>query len=143
MERRRPRQPPTRPLVLFADGHDDTRDLYVAALTSFGFEITTVSEGADAFARAWQTHPDIIVTEVLFPGFDGWDFIRNVTRDPRTRDIPVVIVTSDDKAAARERATREGCAAFLVKPCVPDRLATELRTALYQAPVHVHASTSR
>jgi hypothetical protein len=55
MERRRPRQPPTRPLVLLADGHADTRELYATALTSLGFEATIVSDDADAFAQAWQT----------------------------------------------------------------------------------------
>ena len=142
MERRRARRPPTRPLVLVADGHDDTRELYAASLTFFGFETATVSDGAEAYARAWQTHPDVIVTEVFFPRIDGWDVIRDVKRDPRTRDIPVVIVTSLAEASARERARRAGCAAFLVKPCLPDQLATELRTVLHQIPVHVPASPS-
>lgn len=127
MERRRARQPPTRPLVLLADGHDDTRELYDIALQSLGFETATVGGSADAYALAWLMHPDIIVTEGLL---DVWDFLRDIKADPRTRDIPAVIVTSDSRAAARERATREGCAAFLVKPCLPDQLAAELRTIL-------------
>jgi two-component system cell cycle response regulator DivK len=133
MERRRPRQPPIRPLILFADGDGDTRELYAASLKGFGFETAAVSNGADAFAAAWQLHPDIIVTEIALPRVDGWDFLRQIKSDPRTRDIPVLIVTADGKAGARERAAREGCAAFLVKPCVPDLLATELRMILGQS----------
>jgi two-component system cell cycle response regulator DivK len=143
MERRRPPRPPNRPLVLLADGHADTRELYAVALRCFGFETATVSDGEDAYSHAWQTHPDIIVTEVSLPGLDGWDFIRDVKRDPRTRDIPVVIVTSDARSPARERATREGCAAFLVKPCLPDQLATELRGVLYQTPANAGTAPSR
>jgi CheY-like chemotaxis protein len=94
MERRRPRLAPTHPLILLADGHEDTRDLYATSLQSFGFEIATVDDGADAY------------------------------------DIPIVIVTSDAQPGARERATQEGCAAFFVKPCVPEVLATELRAVL-------------
>ena len=132
MERRHPRQPPTRPLVLVADGHADTRELYAASLQSCGFDTTTVGDGANVYAQAWQTHPDVIVTEVVLPQLDGWDVIRGIKGDPRTRDIPIVIVTSDGHPAVRERAQREGCAAFLVKPCVPDHLAMELRAVLRQ-----------
>src|ERR1051326_8704611 len=95
MERRRPRQPPLRPLVLLADGHADTRELYATALRSLGFETTTVSYGGEAFAQAWRLRPDVIVTELSGPGFGSWELIRDVQRHPRTRDIPIVIVTGD------------------------------------------------
>ena len=131
MERRSPRHPPTKPLVLLVDGHDDTRELYAVSLKRFGFETTTAGDGANPYQQAWTIHPDVIVTEVFLPEFDGWDFIREVKHDPRTRDIPVVILTSDAWTPARERAQREGCAAFLVKPCPPDQLASELRQVLH------------
>src|ERR1051325_5623028 len=108
MERRRPRQPPLRPLVLLVDSHDDTRELYATALQSLGFEIATVGDGAEAYAHARQMHPDVIVTEVWLPRLDGWELISEVRHDPRTRDIPIVIVTADGHPVARERAQRDG-----------------------------------
>jgi CheY-like chemotaxis protein len=130
MERRRARQPPEHPLVLVVDGHADTRELYADALKSFGFEIETVEDVADGYARAWETHPDVIATEIS-PSMDpGWKFIQDLHRDPRTRDIPVVVVTCDGRAPVRRRAEQGGCAAFLVKPCLPDVLATTLRDVL-------------
>jgi two-component system cell cycle response regulator DivK len=93
--------------------------------------------------QAWQIHPDIIVTELLLPQCDGWDFIRELKGNPRTRDIPVVIVTSANQPGARERAVREGCAAFLVKPCMPDLLAADLRAVLNQIPTNDRAASSR
>ena len=142
MERRHRRQPPARPLVLLVDGHDDTRDLYASSLKCFGFETETVSDGVDAYAHSWQTHPDVIVTEVALPRHDGWDLIRDLKRDPRTREIPIVIVTSCDQASARERAEQEGCAAFFVKPCAPDALAFELRQVLQQTAIDDSTSAS-
>jgi two-component system, cell cycle response regulator DivK len=130
MERRRTRRPPERPLVLVVDGNSDTRELYAEALSSFGFEIETVDDVADAYTRAWETHPDIMATEISLSTHIDWKFIQDLKRDPRTRDIPVVIVTSQAQGAVRERAEREGCAAFLVKPCLPDDLATTLRDVL-------------
>ena len=130
MERRRARRPPQRPLVLVVDADGDTRELYAMALRSFGFETDTASDVADAYLRAWTTHPDVIATEIWLPADDGWSFIRDLKRDARTRDIPIVVVTSQDYASVRERAEREACTAFLAKPCLPDDLATTLRGAL-------------
>jgi two-component system cell cycle response regulator DivK len=134
MERRRSRPPPVRPLVLIVDGHDDTRELYAVALASFGFETVTVDDGADAFERAWETHPDIIMTEVALPRRDGWGLLEDLKRDPRTRDIPVVVLTGHGESSVRERAERDGCAALFVKPCLPEQLAHALRELLDRAP---------
>lgn len=130
MECRGFREPPARPLVLVADSHNDTCELYAISLQAFGFETTTVRDGVDAYAHVSQMHPDVIVTEISLPRLDGWEFIREVKRNARTREIPIVIVTTDGQPAARERAKQEGCAAFLLKPCVPDLLATRLRDVL-------------
>ena len=134
LERRLPAPPPIKPLVLLVDGHDDTRELYAISLKRFGFETSTVDGGADPYQQTWKIHPDVIVMEVSLPEFEGWNFIRDVKHDPRTRDIPVVILTSDAWTLARERAQREGCAAFLVKPCLPDQLASKLRDVLHLNP---------
>jgi CheY-like chemotaxis protein len=130
-------------LVLLVDRHQDTRDLYATSLRALGFDTTAVDDGTDAYTQAWQTHPDIIVTEISLSFVDAWEFIRDVMGDPRTRDIPVVIVTSQTQAAARDRARREGCAAFLVKPCLPEQLATELRAVLYQTAAQDHTSPAQ
>jgi len=130
MERRRARRPPAHPLVLVVDGHADTRELYAEALRSSGFETETVDDVADAYARAWETHPDVIATEIPLSMDTGWKFIQDLQCDPRTRDIPVVVVTSQGQACVRARADQEGCAAFLLKPCLPDVLATTLREVL-------------
>jgi two-component system, cell cycle response regulator DivK len=130
MERRHPRTPPARPLVLIVDGHADTRELYALALASFGFETVTVEDGARAFGRAWQTHPDVIVTEIALPRSDGWSLVEDLKRDPRTRDIPVVVLTGHAESSMRARAAREGCAGILFKPCLPEQLATGLRDLL-------------
>ena len=115
MERRRARRAPAHPLVLVVDGHADTRELYAEALRSFGFETETVDDVADGYARAWKTHPDVIATEIPVSTDTGWKFMQEFQGDPRTRDIPVVVVTSDGRATVREQAEREGCAAVLLK----------------------------
>ena len=136
MERGRARRSPRRPLVLVVDGHADTRELYAEALKFLGFEVETVDDAADAYARARETHPDVVAAEIPLSTDTGWKFLQDLNRDPLTRDIPVVIVTSQAQESVRARAEQEGCDAFLVKPCLPDDLATTLREVLKIQPLH-------
>jgi CheY-like chemotaxis protein len=132
-----------RPLVLIADGHDDTRELYAVALASFGFETIAVADGADAFARAWEVRPDIIVTEIAFGGHDGWTLFADLKGDPRTRNIPLVVLTGRAETSVRARASRAGCAAVLIKPYLPEELAHALRELLGAESIHAASSVRR
>jgi two-component system cell cycle response regulator DivK len=146
MDRRRSRNPPTRPLVLIIEGHEDTRELYALALSANGFEVETMADGAEACGRAWELHPDAIVTDLPMPNYDGWEFLRDLRRDPRTRNIPVVAVSGHVQRSVREQAERDGFAAFLPKPCLPDELADGLRQVLDGKALHLssdHDSTKR
>ena len=126
MERRRLR-PSAAPLVLIVD---ETREPYAVALASLGFETTMAAGGAHAFEIAWHVIPDLIVMEVSLPRFDGWGLIEDLKGDPQTWDIPIVMLTREAESSVRERATQQGCAAVLVKPCRPEALAQTLREVL-------------
>jgi two-component system, cell cycle response regulator DivK len=136
MDRRRPRNIPSRPLVLVVDDHDDTRELYVQGLAAFGFEAISAADSEQAYRRAWDFHPDIVVTDLTLRGGDGWQLLHDLKREARTREIPVVLLTGHHEPSLRERAEYAGCAGFFVKPCLPDELATALRRVLDRTVVH-------
>jgi two-component system, cell cycle response regulator DivK len=140
---RRPRNIPCRPLVLIVDDHDDTRELYVTSLAALGFEAIAAADCAQASRRVWESQPDIVVTDLTLSGGDGWQLIQDRKREARTRHIPVVLLTGHAEPQLRERADREGCAAFFVKPCLPDELAVELRHVLDRTVVHERVRASR
>ena len=54
-----------------------------------------LSDCQQAFRAAWEIRPDIVVTELALRGADGWQFIQQLKRQARTRDIPVVMLTGD------------------------------------------------
>ena len=142
MDRRRRRTPPSRPLVLLVDGHDETLALYAIALSAMGFDVIPAKDSAEGFNRAWGLHPNIIVTELLLRHASGWELLERLKDEPRTRDIPVVVLTQNEQSAAHERARRCGCAALFVKPCLPGRLGIELRKLLVPQVAPAHASAS-
>jgi twitching motility two-component system response regulator PilH len=131
-----------RPLVLLVDRHDDTLALYAIALSGMGFNVKTAEDGDEAFRWACQQRPDIIVTELALRHTSGWDLLSQLKRDPRTRHIPVVILTGDTQAMTHARAIREGSAALLVKPCPPDQLVIELRDLVEDRVFRARASSS-
>jgi two-component system chemotaxis response regulator CheY len=124
----------TRPLVLLVDGHDDTRELYAFALPCLGFNTVTVRDAAHALARASETRPNIIVTEVCLPRIDGWSLIDDFIQNPTTRDIPILLLTALSEPLVRQRARDTGCAGVLVKPCSPEALAQDLRALVHPSP---------
>jgi CheY-like chemotaxis protein len=113
--------------VLVVDDHEDTRQMSVIVLQSQGFQAITAPGGDVAFAAACERQPDVIVTDLAMPDGDGWELVQRLSSDPRTKEIPVVMLTACATEAVRSRAREEGLAAFFFKPCAPDVLAEELR----------------
>jgi two-component system phosphate regulon response regulator PhoB len=142
MEGRRLHESHMRPLVLLVDGHDDTLALHAIALSALGFNVSAADDGAEAFRRACRLVPDIIVTELTLRRASGGDLLGQLKRDPRTRDIPVVVLTGDAQALTHARAIREGSAALLLKPCPPNELAIELRDVIQGHAAGARASSS-
>jgi CheY-like chemotaxis protein len=105
--------------------------------------IAGLMEQAFEFQRNGIEGLDIVVTDLTLCGGDGWQLLHDLKREPRTREIPVVLLTGHHEPSLRERAEHEGCAGFFVKPCLPDELAAELRHVLERTIEHERVSTSR
>ena len=115
------------PVVLVVDDHEDTRHMSLLVLKSQGFIAVAAAGGEMGFADACEQRPDVIVTDLAMPDGDGWQFVQRLSSDPRTKDIPVVMLTACATESVRQRAEVEGVAAFFFKPCAPDVLADALR----------------
>jgi len=118
------------PVVLVVDDHEDTRQMSLLVLQSQGFSPVAADSGEAGFNSACERQPDVIVTDLAMPDLDGWELMQRLSSDPRTKDIPVVMLTACGTEAVRQRARAEGCAAFFFKPCAPDVLADELRKVI-------------
>lgn len=109
-----------RPLVLIIDDGSEARDLYTAYFEFHGLEAKAAEDGVAGLEMALSIAPDAIVLDFSMPKMDGAEVLRRLKSDPRTSNIPVVMLTAmPDRVASR---TRAGCAAFLAKPCEPDLL---------------------
>jgi Response regulator receiver domain len=75
----------TRPIALVIDNYDDTREVYAEVLRLEGFRVEGASDGREALQKAVELLPDIIITDLYMPIMDGWETIRRLRADERTR----------------------------------------------------------
>jgi CheY-like chemotaxis protein len=120
-----------RPLVLIADDNRDTREMYALYLNMSGYGVEPAEDGHEAVIKARMLRPDLIVMDLQMPKLDGWGAIREIHSRPETASIPVIVLTGHDfKAYLKPAALAAGACSFLMKPCFPDQLASEVRSRL-------------
>jgi CheY-like chemotaxis protein len=114
--------------VLIVDDDHDTREMYCEALRAMGFHATTASSGEEALRMAASAPPAVLVTDLRFKGsMDGVELARRLRADRRTEGVRIIMLTGAALGSARERAEASGCDRFLLKPCLPEALASEIR----------------
>ena len=114
-------------LVLLVEDHPDTLEVYARALSLAGCETVTARSADEAFARACDLHPDVVVTDVVLPEGSGLELIRWLRQRDDLSDVPIVVVSGRVFPWDEEQARSAGCDVFLPKPCLPDDLVRELR----------------
>jgi CheY-like chemotaxis protein len=77
-----------------------------------GFEVVATQDGTEAYTRASEIHPEIIVTELAMPNCDGWQLLEQLKQDSRTVDIPVVVITGYLQWSLRECTEHQRFGAF-------------------------------
>jgi CheY-like chemotaxis protein len=95
-----------------------------------GFEPITAVTADDAFARTCELKPDVIVADITLPGTSGLELTRRLRQDGRTKDTRIIVLTGHASASVERQAYDAGCDRFVVKPCLPDTLAFEIRNVL-------------
>jgi two-component system, cell cycle response regulator DivK len=120
----------TGPLVLIVDDVQDNRTIYVLFLKFSGFRIAEAENGEEALHKATTLLPDVIVMDLSLPVMDGWEATRRLKRDPRTKKIPVVVLTGHALPEHAQAARDAGCDLVITKPCLPDQLMDAIRRIL-------------
>lgn len=89
--------------------------------------VLTASGGKDAIARAKADKPDLIFLDIVMPDMDGFAVMRELQKDPATKDIPVVFVSSKSQKADQLWAKMQGGKGFVAKPATEDAVLEELK----------------
>jgi twitching motility two-component system response regulator PilH len=87
-----------------------------------GHEALTAEDGAAGVDAAKRELPDLILMDVVMPNLNGFQATRSITREPATKHIPVILVTTKDQDTDRMWGMRQGARAYLTKPFSEEEL---------------------
>jgi diguanylate cyclase (GGDEF)-like protein/PAS domain S-box-containing protein len=116
--------------VLVVDDHLPNRELLAAHLASVPCDVEEAEHGESALAAVAAAPPDVILLDVMMPGIDGYEVTRRLKANPRTTDIPVVLITALQDRADRLQGLEAGADEFLSKPVDRAELVARVRTLL-------------
>ena len=103
-------------LILIIDDSPTEVHVMKTALEKHGFDTDAAGDGTEGIEKARQMQPDLILMDIVMPGVNGFQATRELSRDPDTAAIPVVMVTTKDQEVDKIWGLRQGAADYLVKP---------------------------
>jgi twitching motility two-component system response regulator PilH len=116
--------------ILIVD--DSPTEMYklTGILERHGHQVLKAENGADGVALARQEKPDAVLMDIVMPGLNGFQATRQLTKDPDTHTIPVIIITTKDQETDKVWGTRQGARDYLTKPVDEDTLIRTLNAVL-------------
>jgi CheY-like chemotaxis protein/anti-sigma regulatory factor (Ser/Thr protein kinase) len=122
--------------ILIVDDRPINREYLVNVLGYAGHQLLEARDGAEALALVRAQRPDLVITDLLMPTMDGYEFIRHLRADPSLAATPVIISTAVyHEREARALAQQGGVAHFLIKPADPEVVLRTVDEALGLAPI--------
>lgn len=117
--------------ILVVDDEDDIREVAALSLEAVGgWRVSSACDGESAIALARAERPDAILLDVMMPDVDGPATVARLQADPRTRDIPVILLTAKVQGPDRRRFAALGVAGTLAKPFDPMLLTDQIAAIL-------------
>jgi len=118
------------PSVLVVDDNQQNLELLLAYLEDVDCKTLSANDGAEALEIVKTSSPDLILLDVMMPKMSGFEVCRRIKNDPKTADIPVIMVTALNEMGDIERAINSGTDDFLSKPINKWELVTRVKTML-------------
>ncbi|HZR10721.1 MAG TPA: ATP-binding protein, partial [Myxococcales bacterium] len=118
--------------ILVADDNADMRE-YVVHVLAGRWNVEAVADGAAALDAARRLRPDLILTDIMMPGLDGFGLLREIRHDAALKTIPVIMLSARAGEDARIEGLEAGADDYVVKPFVARELVARVSTHLQLA----------
>lgn len=116
--------------ILVVDDDQHLRTILKHVLEQGGFQVVLAQDGRQALACLQRELPDLVLLDVMMPGLDGFDVLRELRGRFRTHHLPVIMLTAKGETPHKVRGLAQGANDYLSKPFVPDELVLRVRNML-------------
>ncbi len=117
-------------VVLIVDDSPTELHQFQSMLEKSGFGTLVADSGEEGIRIARASKPDCILMDVVMPGINGFQATRQLTRDPETGSIPVIMITSKDQETDKIWGMRQGAVEYIVKPISASELVGKINAVM-------------
>jgi len=122
--------------LLLVDDEPGLREAVQAYLEDSGYKVQTASNAQEGWDYLQQGVPDLVITDIMMPQVDGYQFLKQLREDSRFRALPVIFLTARGMTSDRIQGYQAGCDAYLSKPFDPDELVAIVENLLHKQTVN-------
>lgn len=116
--------------VLIVDDSPTEIHVLKTMLEKNGYTVITASSGEQGIAVAKERKPDLVLMDIVMPGLNGFQATRQLTTNPETQHIPVIIVTTKNQETDRVWGLRQGAKDYVTKPANEQELIGKIRSVM-------------
>ena len=116
--------------IVLADDNADMRAYVQRLLVGQGYEVEATADGEAALAATLQRIPDLVLTDAMMPKLDGFGLLEALRAEPRTKDVPVIMLSARAGEEAKVEGLKAGADDYLVKPFAARELFARIASAI-------------
>ncbi len=120
-------------LVMVIEDEKEIRDLVRYNLERAGYRVAAFADGDQGLERLFASRPDALVLDLMLPGRNGLEILREVRSEPATRDLPVIVLTARSTEMDKLLGFEHGADDYLTKPFSPRELVARVEALLRRA----------
>ena len=124
----------TRQTILIIEDDRDMAELLATNLDQAGYRVLAVSDGEKGLRAVLETHPDLILLDVMLPGMGGTEVCSAVRKNQKLKDIPIIFLTARREEGDRVMGLELGADDYVVKPFSVRELLLRIRAVLRRVP---------
>jgi DNA-binding response OmpR family regulator len=121
---------PSRPVVLVVDDSLLVQRMIRECFEPAGYDVRLATNGLEALTEMRAMRPDVIISDIIMPVMDGWEFCEKVRKNPETADIPFLFLTAVQEIPERIRGLRMGADDYITKPFAREELLARVERIL-------------